>query len=445
MPIRNIDNFRSAAANYDGRVITQGKSGVKAGKDKSGYFNKLHDKRTMRGFRQALQQNYNSRSVDLAIAKFGLNNEKALTGKTVRNVLAFLKDSPKTMLGTRANRAEAAKGALKFLSGGKSGKSGGNRPGGHKITSTNNPFGRGFWKGKYKGKLSDMRTKTPSATVDSAHAAMREGVGNCHEKARILATSLISNPRLKGCHVKVMSSIDYDHVYVVVTDHEIKGEVNSLSDLGDNAMIVDGWTEDFYFPNQDYKIGHGNGVPNPRQAYVRRKVRNHAMEPTDEALSVTESKIRRSDLPTMALALAEDLTEGEELIDVKSGREVYGNNISAAPAKYNDLTYFSAKTANGDEVRITENLLSPTPDGFKMNDGTPLKSAFDHLRVAAAADYEVAVNLKNHSPENAKDGEWQSYEFTQLQITGMDEFGRSFIATLAGPADGLHETDREYP
>jgi hypothetical protein len=162
----------------------------------------------------------------------------------------------------------AAESALKFFKKKK------------KVRSTNNPFA--FTTKADADRLDALRgdPDRPDTIAQTFEDAARTGLGNCDEKAKICYASLKGNPRITGSHVTLAESINYDHVFVLVTDAPVAPSVN-LNTLGETAMVVDGWTEDWYFPNLSWPsaVRHGltHGLPNPRQTYVRIQIASHLL------------------------------------------------------------------------------------------------------------------------------------------------------------------------
>ena len=120
----------------------------------------------------------------------------------------------------------------------------------------------------------DRRAMSRSLTV-----TMASRLGNCDEKAKLCLAGLIGNPRItvpNGHHCTLCRGLNYDHVFIVVTDLPIPANTQ-LANLGRTAMVLDGWTEDWYFPNLP---AENNGwfdefthLPNLRQAWVRSNTR----------------------------------------------------------------------------------------------------------------------------------------------------------------------------
>jgi hypothetical protein len=149
----------------------------------------------------------------------------------------------------------------------------------HGVASTNNPFA--FTTDADLDTLVYYRKHSPDTIVDSFEDAARTGIGNCDEKGRMCYAALTSNPIIqRTSKVSLCRAINYDHVFVVVAD-QVVGNATRVGDLGLTAMIVDGWTEDWYFPNLNTfsaKWHNLGNTPNPRQLYVRVQVERHKFE-----------------------------------------------------------------------------------------------------------------------------------------------------------------------
>jgi hypothetical protein len=161
------------------------------------------------------------------------------------------------------SRKGAAQSAIKFFTGVR------------QVKSANNPF----------DMLSDAqinnfyahRNDAPNTIVDSFNATATSGMGNCDEKGRICYAALIGNPMLNGSHVTLCEAVNYDHVFVIVADAAVAAPL-ALDTLGVTAMVVDGWTQDWYFPNLGWGAAKWNSLgntPNPRQLYVRMNIASH--------------------------------------------------------------------------------------------------------------------------------------------------------------------------
>ena len=150
------------------------------------------------------------------------------------------------------------------------------------VKSPNNPFA--MVSKRDQDNFYDVIRPTMNTVVDSMDKASEHGLGNCDEKGKICYLALASDPMLRGSgsYPTLCSAIDYDHVFVVVTNFELGFDSpTNLGGLGLTAMVVDGWTEDWYFPNTDIlttkHYGFGN-TPNPRQLVVRCNIKSHNFE-----------------------------------------------------------------------------------------------------------------------------------------------------------------------
>lgn len=164
------------------------------------------------------------------------------------------------------------------------------------IRSTNNPFDRvskreveAFSNARSNG-LQDLYT------VEKRTRAMH--IGNCDEKGKVCLVMLMalqkigdlsrSDHKINFCKSFFYDGITglnygYDHIYIIISDPG-PFTPRSLDQFGETAVVVDGWTEDWYFPN----IGFSNrenislnlaSIPNPRQKYVRDKIGKHIITP----------------------------------------------------------------------------------------------------------------------------------------------------------------------
>jgi hypothetical protein len=167
------------------------------------------------------------------------------------------------------------------------------------IKSTNNPFAGTT--NLHSENLNAYRTLNTDSIEQSFEDAARTGVGNCDEKGRICYAALLGNPILNGNSIATLvAAINYDHVFVVVDGNAVNGPTR-LSGLSQTAMIVDGWTEDWYFPNLTFIEAKMNNVghnANPRALYVRGKISNNRFQEYNPS-SVTQSSAMEGVLPFM--------------------------------------------------------------------------------------------------------------------------------------------------
>lgn len=121
-----------------------------------------------------------------------------------------------------------------------------------------------------------------NAISDVIDYTLKNRVGNCYEKAVICYLFLKKNPWLIRAGVVTLCTLAArDHTIVVVSDSPIRQPVR-LSELPQTTMVVDGWTEDWYFPNINYFDALSNNMlhlPNFFQGIVRVRVQNDFIKP----------------------------------------------------------------------------------------------------------------------------------------------------------------------
>ncbi|MGD1924403.1 MAG: hypothetical protein ACFB03_09450 [Paracoccaceae bacterium] len=172
-------------------------------------------------------------------------------------------------------RKEAAKSALLFFKG-------------KHIKSANNPF---HWVGNRSGRQAAWNTINNYRTNDSHLASVAQtvenvsatGVGNCEDKAVVLYFNLHQNVRLSISehhhNVQIVGSVGWDHSFVIISDVDIQPrQPVDCYDLGKTCCIVDGWTEDWHFPNMSLNELNDNHLRSScwiRQAWAREKIRRH--------------------------------------------------------------------------------------------------------------------------------------------------------------------------
>jgi hypothetical protein len=96
--------------------------------------------------------------------------------------------------------------------------------------------------------------------------------GNCNEKASVCATWLLENSRGNQVILWVYGGTAYDHAWVVYghPDPYWNGVIDQLSS---DAVVVDGWTGDYYQAKHPLRYWHG-GAANPFQITVRHRILN---------------------------------------------------------------------------------------------------------------------------------------------------------------------------
>lgn len=127
--------------------------------------------------------------------------------------------------------------------------------------------------------LNEFRDNQSSFSLHNSMAyATRTGIGNCEEKASICYMSLKSNPTLLfNSFFSICQVHGGDHGFIIINDTPLKNRhAFYMHQLRKTTMILDGWTEDWSFPNLDLKDSlehHLTNFPNPHQFSTRRKIK----------------------------------------------------------------------------------------------------------------------------------------------------------------------------
>ncbi|MCK5819966.1 MAG: hypothetical protein KAH18_12175 [Psychromonas sp.] len=126
------------------------------------------------------------------------------------------------------------------------------------------------------------RNGTTDSIIQAFENAAKSGIGQCREKADICYLGLSVNPTLiEHSTVMLCQSFNIDHVFVLITDKDVENPSSMhLCELSQTTMIVDGWTEDWHFPNLDLITAYTNHlgrIPNPAQLKSRLDVKRNGM------------------------------------------------------------------------------------------------------------------------------------------------------------------------
>jgi hypothetical protein len=132
----------------------------------------------------------------------------------------------------------------------------------------------------YDGDLGGLGNITithyrDESRIKSVKAAVKLKHGNCGEKSAIAATYLLEKFKNTKCIFWVESKI-WDHAWCILANEmtmsnwQIEGHAYSTWD--DSAVVVDGWTGDYYPVKHPYSLIHGASAGNPFQLVIRRKV-----------------------------------------------------------------------------------------------------------------------------------------------------------------------------
>ncbi|MCK5820220.1 MAG: hypothetical protein KAH18_13500 [Psychromonas sp.] len=125
--------------------------------------------------------------------------------------------------------------------------------------------------------LNDYRDQYNPNTIErTMYYSISEGLGNCSEMAAICYCSLTSNPLIKDNSVVSLARIyNGDHSFNIITDTPLSPHgLMHVRDLGKTALIVDGWMQDWYFPNLGNFTSlthHLLNIPNPKQFVIRKR------------------------------------------------------------------------------------------------------------------------------------------------------------------------------
>ena len=138
------------------------------------------------------------------------------------------------------------------------------------------------WQLRQQRIIDDYRGEGWTSIMDSFSDAIRTGLGNCQEKASICYAGLADNPALINNSVVTLCAVENnDHVIVLLSDAALVAKSSvRIRDLGKTAMVVDGWTHDWYFPNLDILSAFSNhldNIPTPRQFSIRYGVMHHTI------------------------------------------------------------------------------------------------------------------------------------------------------------------------
>ncbi|MCK5819129.1 MAG: hypothetical protein KAH18_07715 [Psychromonas sp.] len=125
--------------------------------------------------------------------------------------------------------------------------------------------------------IKSYRKHNPYTIRNRMWLATMTGVGNCIEKSAICYCSLFANPLIINNSVVTLVRISHlDHAFVIISDAPMEvGQLFLINDLDQTTLIVDGWTEDWHFPNLDLFTAIINNLArfaSPVQCAVRAKI-----------------------------------------------------------------------------------------------------------------------------------------------------------------------------
>ncbi len=134
--------------------------------------------------------------------------------------------------------------------------------------------------------VDQYREKYPLSIMRAIFCSLKTGTGRCFEKASICYSSIACNPRIiTNSSVIICDLIDYDHTFILITGKFIKNLFyKTLKDLSVCTMVLDAWTEDWYFPNLDsiteyrYNLRH---IADPWQEEIRNLCKHSEFKQND--------------------------------------------------------------------------------------------------------------------------------------------------------------------
>lgn len=133
--------------------------------------------------------------------------------------------------------------------------------------------------------VSEMKKNITHASMFDITAKCH--LGNCRElnsmSYMLLKSQQIILPPEHNVHL--ITTCDFDHVFVAISDKQFLPGVFNLEYLGRSCVIYDKWTSDYYLPNvsvcNQFKHGLFN-LPNPYQLFVREKISSSRMKKISE-------------------------------------------------------------------------------------------------------------------------------------------------------------------
>jgi hypothetical protein len=118
--------------------------------------------------------------------------------------------------------------------------------------------------------VSNITEREDEARIRMCRRVMKTRQGNCGEKSAVCATWLLENS--PGNEVILwVGGKNYDHGWVVF-GHNATHWNGVIDTLSDDAVVVDGWTGDYYQAKRPFKLWQG--LANPFQLTVRYNILN---------------------------------------------------------------------------------------------------------------------------------------------------------------------------
>src|SRR5262245_49882701 len=104
-----------------------------------------------------------------------------------------------------------------------------------------------------KARSANGEFNTPDDRIlDKVYRTGLSRKGNCDEKGIVYAYFCSLNPACQDSKIYQAYAANWDHAWSVLVPGHINLELlepYTLKDLGLEAVILDGWTEDWWFPN----------------------------------------------------------------------------------------------------------------------------------------------------------------------------------------------------
>ena len=83
-------------------------------------------------------------------------------------------------------------------------------------------------------------------------AVEQSKLGNCWERGTVFAQYASEYPEIGASHIYRVEAKGWDHVWSVLTTKKLKvDKYYDLTDLGYSGVVMDGWSEDWWYPNLD--------------------------------------------------------------------------------------------------------------------------------------------------------------------------------------------------
>ena len=168
------------------------------------------------------------------------------------------------------SRKHAAQNVLKFFKEIKS------------ITNPDLRSGQDYEDPDASAMLNSSGNMSQWVVTQSAAEEARVGIENGCEKMSICYTSLASNPMLTdNSSVIMFHPGTSDYPCLLITDKDIGNkDPFYMRELSNTTIVVDVWSDDWYFPNlsaYDTFINHLVNLPDPLQYILRRKIKEEIL------------------------------------------------------------------------------------------------------------------------------------------------------------------------